>query len=496
MYHIRNFRRKGWMTVIAVVALGAASASAQSDPASCRVEITKQLAKYEGSVNKILNKCEQAIVKGKIATTCEADTDTQAAIAKAAGKVATALTAKCVGLNFQQTGWADCPDFQGAGCDATFTGSYQKGICDGGANEGKNCTTDAGCPASTCTISVSLSTPADETEIADCVVCNADANVAAYMDLVYDAFAPSGSDADLNKCQQEVGKQLSKFLGAYSKEAGKCRKVRPSQGGTCPETKSIAKLTKTFGKVLEGVLVKKCSSFSAAQIGLAGTCPSAANSGLGTQASDCSDIAISTVESFLDCAACNATQTAFNEFSGTCGNGVTDFEVGETCDDGNTVDNDACPSDCRVSDCRIDPKGKTVDVQVAFSVPVGEEVAALEAFVVYPERAVTLPGSGNVSTSVTGTPADTSVTVNDTNAGLSIVATDDDGADAITPGALFTATFTACSSLPKDQPILIAQWEGAKVKGAKADDFVCVVESAIDTNLDPVDGVTCSVVFP
>ncbi len=493
MYHIGNHIRRALLAGLAV-ALCAAAAHAQSDPNKCRVEISKQLAKYEASVNKALNKCELGRVKGKILTTCALDTKTNESIEKSAGKVIAGITKKCAGLSFEEMGWANCPDIHGAGCDTQFTGSYQKGVCAGGTEEGENCTSDPDCPGSSCTISIDLAVPADETEIGFCINCNVYENVAAYMDLIYGGLNDSSADKDLNKCQQEVGKQLSKVFAAFSKEAGKCAKTRPSQGGVCPETKSLAKITKTYTKAVEAILVKKCSGFSLAQIGLAGTCPAAASRGLGATATDCSALTITDVESYLACAACNASQTVLDEFSGTCGDGITQFEVGETCDDGNQLDGDSCPSDCRISECRIDTKGKTQDIVVSFSVPAGEEVAGLEAFVAYPERAVTLPGFGDVSGDVSAI-TNASLTVVDTNAGLSVIVLDSN-LDPIPAGDLFSTTFSVCTSLGKGQANLAAAWEGAKVKGAKSDDFVCVVDSAVDGNLNPVDGVTCSVEFP
>ena len=511
MYHnLRKNRRAILAAVVAAagLALTAGSADARpSDPNKCRVEISKQLGKYEATVNKTLNKCELNIVKGKIATTCELDTKTQEKITKAAGKVGASIAKKCCGddktcgtgtedaadLTFEETGWAECPDFYGAGCDTSFTGVFEKGVCAGGSEEGENCSSDPDCPGSTCTIEISLSVPADPSEIADCLVCNADAAVASFMDLTYDAFNDSSADRDLNKCQQEIGKNASKLFGAYNKELGKCAKTRPSQGGVCPEVKSLAKLAKTLAKAEDKILGKKCSGFNATEIGAAASCPSSAERGLGTAATDCSDIAIASTADFIDCLDCVASQTSLNEFAGTCGNGVTDFEVGETCDDGNTLDGDGCPSDCRISDCRIDTKGKTQAIQVSFSVPQGSTVSALEAHVAYPERAVTLPGFGNVTSSVAvDTAAD--LTVIDTNAGLSIVAVDGN-LDPIPAGALFSATFNKCTSLGKNQANLAAAWEGAKVKGAKSDDFVCVVDSAVDGSFVDVEGVTCAVEF-
>jgi cysteine-rich repeat protein len=78
-----------------------------------------------------------------------------------------------------------------------------------------------------------------------------------------------------------------------------------------------------------------------------------------------------------------------------CGNGVVDVDLGETCDDGNTVDGDACPATCRIATCDGAAQG-TVTVQVQFAtMPNDLKVDSLTLFLRYPESRVTIPGSGS-----------------------------------------------------------------------------------------------------
>lgn len=503
MYHSRSWMRSAWLataTTLATVGLMAASASAQADPFKCRTTISKALGSYEAGVAKALNKCEAGVLKGKLAGPCTAtggDAKTAAAVAKAKGKLDAALTKSCAGLGFADMGYAACP----GACASSYTATATRpGLCLDGINQAKNCTSNAQCPADdpnnpneTCLPQPALPVPAGELQVADCIACNVNAAVESLMAATYGAFANSASDKDLNKCQAEVGKQTAKLFATISKDAAKCATTRPAMGGTCPGVKARAKVAKVAGKVQEAILQKRCSGFSSAQIGVPATCPSMEPYGL--YADDCSSISTATVAGYVDCIACVAQLSPYHEFAGSCGNGYTDFEIGETCDDGNLEDGDGCPSDCRISECNIDPKGGKQQIEVSFQAPPGANVMGIEAYVAYPERVFTFPGSGNVSNTVSNTPASASVTVVDTNVGLSIVAIDDDASDPLPQGALLRGEFSKCVGQAKGQPKLTAQWEGLKVKGAKADNFVCVVDSAVDTSLNPVEGVTCTVAF-
>ena len=163
-----------------------------------------------------------------------------------------------------------------------------------------------------------------------------------------------------------------------------------------------------------------------------------------------------------------------------CGNGTTDFADGETCDDGNTEDGDDCPSDCRIDSCT--PTGETLELEVAFAAPSGVELAAITTFLLYPDGVVRIPGRGNeaqVQDRLLQIPDNVSATPNDLDYAVRYVAFSPE-LSAITPGGLFTATFDRC--------------QGAAAPTLS--DFACVVEDAADTNINPVDGASCSVRLP
>ena len=49
-----------------------------------------------------------------------------------------------------------------------------------------------------------------------------------------------------------------------------------------------------------------------------------------------------------------------------CGDGIVNLAGGETCDDGNTLDGDGCPSNCRIEACAGPAQGRlTVRAQFA-----------------------------------------------------------------------------------------------------------------------------------
>ncbi|HVM96123.1 MAG TPA: hypothetical protein VMT89_07025 [Candidatus Acidoferrales bacterium] len=160
-----------------------------------------------------------------------------------------------------------------------------------------------------------------------------------------------------------------------------------------------------------------------------------------------------------------------------CGNGIVEFNLGETCDDGNTVDGDSCPANCRIATCTA--SGSTVDVDVSFSPPSGVDLDGLTVFLRYPDGTVRIPGSANdpaVQDRVVNLPDNSFTTLNDLDYGLRAAILSPDQS-AFTPGLLFTVNFDAC--------------QGANRPSASA--FRCIVENAADTNAATVEGATCSV---
>lgn len=150
-----------------------------------------------------------------------------------------------------------------------------------------------------------------------------------------------------------------------------------------------------------------------------------------------------------------------------CGDGC--IEPGETCDDGNTMDGDDCPSTCFIATCQstIPPLIQNVDVSV--QAPDGT-IGALTVFLRYPESAIFLPGSGPAASNViTNLPDDAFNPVeNDVDYGVRVVAVGPGGLTLGDSNRFFTAEFTRC----KEAGLPVAA------------DFTCTVEEADVLDLD------------
>lgn len=160
-----------------------------------------------------------------------------------------------------------------------------------------------------------------------------------------------------------------------------------------------------------------------------------------------------------------------------CGNGTVQSACGETCDDGNTSDEDTCPADCSVDPC-TPIAGAGPIASVTFTPPGGVNVAGITVFVDYPEGKVNLPGSGpSASGSISDTPPGAFAQVNDFDHALREVIA---SGGPIAPGLLFRMNFQACVGAPAPTP----------------GDFTCVVTDASDPLGNTVTGVTCAVTVP
>jgi cysteine-rich repeat protein len=168
--------------------------------------------------------------------------------------------------------------------------------------------------------------------------------------------------------------------------------------------------------------------------------------------------------------------------AGVCGDGVLD--PGETCDDGNTIDDDSCPADCAIAPCAGPPQG-TLTVEVHFATtPSDLRVGGLTLFLRYPEDRVSIPGANGdaaVQARVTS-PAGFSVAADDLNYALRAVL-DDPGSTGIGAGTALSVQFDICA--------------GAAVPVFR--NFACAVEAAsgVDAEGMPTDAsgqVSCSIV--
>jgi len=85
-----------------------------------------------------------------------------------------------------------------------------------------------------------------------------------------------------------------------------------------------------------------------------------------------------------------------------CGNGVV--EAGEDCDDGNTVNCDSCPKDCRFSTAPVACSATTVRhaQKIQLIAPSGAVLSGGLFCIDYPAGVVALPGTGNIGGRVSG----------------------------------------------------------------------------------------------
>lgn len=455
MYHGNiSFRTLGLTALVAVVA-GVGPARAADPLTKCRAGIAKATSKYEQSRAKIMNKCDAAVVKGDITGPCP-DTATSAALSDVAAKLAATIAKSCCGED----------KICGNSDDITTPAALGYGTLCADAADGSDCSTI---------------TLADLSTLDECIACNAGGNADGVLATAYDSRV-STTDADLIKCQLEIGAKAAKLYGAASKEVSKCR-AKDLGGGSCTGasdaylgSKSVAKIAKAEQKAIDSI-VGKCTAYSAAQIGLPTSCPTIVSQGAGDS---CTDAAISDVNDYLSCITCVAERSIVCPECRYCGNGVTDFALGETCDDGNVADGDACPSDCRAAACTLATNGFSSLVDVSFTAPEGMSVAGLTVFVHYPENNVLMSGSGNVGTGgntpIPTVAAGIDLTPNDTDYGLRAVILSQ-SLSAITPGSLFTMELRHC--------------EGKTLSDKQ---LACVVIDAADPDLNPVAGVTCTAV--
>lgn len=415
----------------------------------------------------------------------------------------------CVGGSFPGTECIDDTSCIGGTCGSK--------ACLGGTNDGMVCVNDAGCPgANTCVASNgcgasgsvvsdcpnlenqgcngSLSSPAD---VAACIGCAANVATDQLNDFLYGFLAPvSTSVAGAEKCKAAITGATSKYFAARRKALAKCQKKAISDGlppGSCPDAGTVAKLG-TAAVKMKASIAGKCGgtdkSFGGGDdlaleaIGAPLSCAGVTVPG----GSSCSGF-LSTMENLADCLACIAEyKSTCNDYiaapsngplpSGCnqlCGNGK--IEAGESCDDGNVVDGDACPASCHIASCSVTG---SATASVSFSLPAGANVAGLTVYLEYPEDSVQVPGQGNqvqVQNAIGNTPANTVFTPNDLNYALRVVLTENDNA-AIAAGTLFEISLNRCNGNP------------LPAAGA----FKCRVESASSPASTNVSGVTCSVV--
>lgn len=427
---------------IVVGTLATSGASALSKEAiKCQDSIAKEAAKFEQTKSKELQKCEDTKLKGTLPSSTVCQTEAAAKIGSAQSKMQAAISKACGGLSATDVQFGTvCPDLVGGGCNNT------------------------------------ISTIGD---ITTCVTCVIGAGVDQLNALSYASLTAPGSDTNLEKCKQTLGKEAAAFFQAKSKALAACQSgvIKGSTGGPCADGKARASIVKARDKAA-AKMTAACSAFSPPQIGALAACPTVDTQGVGVACGG----TISSIADLTGCLTCANENTTLCTECSHCGNGVSnsvtglpvvDFNVGETCDDGNVVDSDGCPKGCTIRAC--DSSGKTQKVNVSFS---GSSVVGLTVFLRYGENAARIPGRANEQTvldRVTNLPGSAFTAVNDLDYALRVVALSD---AALPAGTLFTAEFDTC-----------------KKPAFKVSDLECVVEDAADASSNPISGVTCSAAF-
>ena len=256
------------MALLLVLAL-----PAHADPLKCKGAIVKSAGQFAQARFKALQKCEDRIVKGKLAlfTDCREDSSTTAAIDKAERKLKATLSKACGGKNkvcdagdtggatdddsLASIGWevGSCPDFESAGC---------------------------------------INTLEDCDDIAECLVCINQAPVDRAIGLYYGALVLPSADRDknLNACQQAIGRETAQFFAASSSALQRCwtavNKGKEGFSAPCPAGDASGQTSRQIARATAQMMAKICKAcgggdkacngvldFTPDRIGFAGDCP-------------------------------------------------------------------------------------------------------------------------------------------------------------------------------------------------------------------------------
>jgi cysteine-rich repeat protein len=174
-----------------------------------------------------------------------------------------------------------------------------------------------------------------------------------------------------------------------------------------------------------------------------------------------------------------AASTTTTTFHPLCGNGVLNGAAGETCDDGNHSDNDACPADCRVDAC-TPVTGTQRNFDIFFTPNTGVNVGGITVLMDYPEGKVEIQGPPHPSGTFSMIPPGSTPIVQDWNHSLRVTVAIG-GGNPLPPGRLIRVRFRDCTGATPPTPA----------------NFGCTVLEATDPLSNPVTNeVTCTVVQP
>ncbi|MFN8642881.1 MAG: hypothetical protein U0802_14975 [Candidatus Binatia bacterium] len=140
--------------------------------------------------------------------------------------------------------------------------------------------------------------------------------------------------------------------------------------------------------------------------------------------------------------------------STTCGDGVPDvLSKTETCDDGNTIDDDGCPSNCCVRECTL-MQTRPLRVNVTFAADDPNVfLTSLSLFIRYPDGVIDVPGVDADPAVVASVTSDIfAVTPRDFNYGMNLLF-EDPSLVGYNEGTAATITFGVCDQAAQAPPI-------------------------------------------
>ncbi len=221
------------VSTAALAALVLSAGAVSADPATCRRSINANLGKFVQAKLKLLQKCEDAVVRGKIAGPCP-DAGTASKITRAAGKLRRAVSQRCGGLD------RNC----GLGGDDETLASI-----------GWNVGSCPGLETAVCSNPIS-----DCNGVVDCIDCVGQAAVDQAVTLSYGSLNPSAVGTELNRCQAAIGKSMARFFATRAQTLAKCedKVLLGSQAGPCPDAaKAAPKIARAAAKV-QTAICKAC----------------------------------------------------------------------------------------------------------------------------------------------------------------------------------------------------------------------------------------------
>ncbi|HSP99120.1 MAG TPA: hypothetical protein VL049_18000 [Candidatus Dormibacteraeota bacterium] len=168
--------------------------------------------------------------------------------------------------------------------------------------------------------------------------------------------------------------------------------------------------------------------------------------------------------------------------STSCGDGVPDvLSKTETCDDGNTIDDDGCPSNCCVRPCSLQ-QDRPLRVNVNFAaVDPNVFLTSINLFIRYPDGVLDVAGVDNDPAVLGSVTSDIfATTPRDFNYGLNLLL-EDPSLVGYSDGTAATIEFRLCDAAAQAPPL---------------SSITCTVREGGDANFSviPGDQITCTLV--